>query len=304
MALLRARALATALCIACSPSPPPEPAARPTIATNAEPTPPAPEEPAARARRAHAEALVLDAHCDALMRAVDEGVDLTVRNPEGHVDLQKLHDGGVDAQVFALWADPDEWKGKYGQRLDAMFTAYDEMIERSAGGFVRATTADDAERAAKDGKIAAFLALEGAYAIDGDPKALPALRERGVAYVTLTWWHNTSFADGSGAKPRWHGLNGRGRALVRELNRLGMIVDVSHASDETFYDALEATTAPVIASHSGARAVADHHRNLADDMLRALAKNGGVVGIDFVAGFLDAENGKASEALRKALAPQ
>jgi membrane dipeptidase len=269
-----------------------------------EPAAPAVEDPAARARRIHREALVLDAHCDALMRAVDDGIDLTVRNAEGHVDLQKLHDGGVDAEIFALWADPDEWKGKFRERIDAMIGAYDAMVEKSAGGFVRATTAADAERAAKEGKVAAFLGLEGAYAIDGDPAALRDLYDKGVRYVTLTWWHNTSFADGSGDKPRWHGLNARGRELVRAANRLGMIVDVSHASDETFYDVLETTSAPVIASHSDARAIAEHHRNLSDDMLRALAKNGGVVGVNFVAGFLDAEWGKQADALREALKPQ
>jgi membrane dipeptidase len=238
------------------------------------------------------------------MRAVDDGVDLTVRSAEGHVDLPKLRDGGVDAQMFALWADPDEWKGKFPARIDAMIDAYDAMIAKSAGGFVRGATAADAERAAREGKVAAFLGLEGGYAFGGDPAALQGLYDRGVRYVTLTWWNNTSFADGSGDKPKWHGLNDRGRRLVREMNRLGMIVDVSHASEETFYDVLETTTAPVIASHSDTRALADHHRNLSDDQLRALAKNGGVIGVNFVAGFLDAAWGKRADELREALKPQ
>jgi membrane dipeptidase len=295
-----------AAAIACSKGPP-EPASPPPpkpVAARPAVEAPAAENPDARARRVHAGALVFDAHCDALMRAVDDGADLTVRNLEGHVDLPRLREGGVDAQMFSVWADPDEWKGKFGQRLDAMIDAYDAMIAKSAGGFVRATTAADAERAAREGKVAAFLGLEGAYAIDGDPAKLAALYDRGVRYVTLTWWHNTSFADGSGDKPRWHGLNARGRELVRAANRLGMIVDVSHASDETFYDVLEASSAPVIASHSNARAIADHHRNLSDDMLRALAKNGGVVGVNFVAGFLDAAWSRRAEALREALKPQ
>ena len=295
-----------AAAIACSKGPP-EPAAPPSpkpVAATPAVEEPAAESPDVRARRVHDDALVLDAHCDALMRAVDDGVDLTVRNAEGHVDLARLREGGVDAQMFALWADPDDWQGKYARRIDAMIDTYDAMIVKSAGGFVRATTAADAERAAREGRVAAFLGLEGAYAIDGDPAKLKELYDRGVRYVTLTWWHNTSFADGSGDKPRWHGLNARGRELVRAANRLGMLVDVSHASDETFYDALETTSAPVIASHSNARAIADHHRNLSDDMLRALAKNGGVVGVNFVAGFLDAEWGKRAEALREALKPQ
>jgi membrane dipeptidase len=295
--------------MACSPGQteraakrPPEPVA--ATAALPEPAAPATGDPVARALRIHREALVLDAHCDALMRAVDDGIDLTVRNAEGHVDLQKLHDGGIDAQMFALWADPDEWKGRFRERIDAMIDAYDAMVEKSAGGFVRATTAADIERAARDGKIATILGLEGAYAIDGDPAALRDLYEKGVRYVTLTWWHNTSFADGSGDKPRWHGLNARGRELVRAANRIGMVVDVSHVSDETFHDVLETTSAPVIASHSGVRAIAEHHRNLSDEMLRALAKNGGVVGVNFVAAFLDAAWGKQADALRESLEPQ
>jgi membrane dipeptidase len=300
--LLLGTALAAAIAACTSkpaapPAPPQAVAAKP--AANS-----APEDPAARARRVHRDALVLDTHCDSLDRAVDDGVDLTVRNAEGHVDLPRLKEGGVDAQVFALWADPDEWKGKYRERIDALLAAYDEMIAHGAGDFVRATTAADARAAARDGKIAAFLGLEGGYALEGEPGELERLYGRGVRYVTLTWWNNTSFADGSGDEPKWHGLNDRGRALVREMNRLGMLVDVSHASQETFYDVLETTTAPVIASHSGARAVADHHRNLTDDQLRALAKNGGVVGIDFVAGFLDAETGRRSDELRALLKPR
>jgi membrane dipeptidase len=293
-----------AVIAACTSGPPAPGAQAKPAAAKAVAAKPAPEDSAARARRVHRDAIVVDTHCDALDRAVDDGVDLTVRNPEGHVDLPKLKDGGVDAEVFALWADPDEWKGRYAERIDALLAAYDAMIAKSAGGFVRATTAADASRAAREGKVAAFLGLEGGYAVEGYPGGLERLYERGVRYVTLTWWNNTSFADGSGDKPKWHGLTDRGREMVRELNRLGMLVDVSHASEETFYDALETTTAPLIASHSGARAIADHHRNLTDDQLRALAKNGGVVGIDYVAGFLDAETGRRSDALRELLKPR
>jgi membrane dipeptidase len=295
--------LVATLAISCSQGPA-QPAPREKAAAPKAPEPKATEDAAARARRVHRDALVLDAHCDALMRAVDDGVDLTVRNAEGHVDLPKLRDGGVDAQVFALWADPDEWKGKFRARIDAMIAAYGAMIDKSAGGFVRATTAADASLAAREGKVAAFLGLEGGYAIEGDPGALERLYGQGVRYMTLTWWNNTGFADGSGDEPKWHGLNDAGRGIVHEMNRLGMLVDVSHASEETFYDVLATATAPVIASHSGARAVADHHRNLTDDQLRALAKNGGVVGIDFVAGFLDAENGRRGDELREILKPR
>ncbi|HUT78404.1 MAG TPA: membrane dipeptidase, partial [Polyangia bacterium] len=161
-----------------------------------------------------------------------------------------------------------------------------------------------ARRLAAEGKLAAFLGLEGGYSIEGDIERLALLRDRGVRYMTLTWWGPDELADGSGAPPRWHGLSDLGRKAVVEMERLGITVDVSHASDETFSDVLEIASRPVIASHSGVRAVADHHRNLSDDMLRALAKNGGVVGIDFVASFLDAGHGKASDSLRAKLKPE
>jgi len=122
--------------------------------------------------------------------------------------------------------------------------------------------------------------------------------------MTLTWWHNTNWADGSGDKPKHHGLTKFGVEVVREMNRLGVVIDVSHVSDDTFYDVLKATTKPVIASHSCVRAICKHHRNLSDKMLKALAKNGGVIGINYYLGFLDPEVNRQEEALWKKLDPQ
>ena len=265
----------------------------------------APSETAAkRAARVHREALVLDAHCDTLMRVVDDGHDLGATNAEGHVDFPRMKAGGVDAQVFAVWVDPRSFEGRLWERALSMIDALHREVAEHADQAGLATTAAEARALAAEGKRAAFLGVEGGYVLEGEIERLAELEKRGVSTLTLTWWGPTSFADGSGGEPRWHGLNDQGRDIVREMNRLGIVVDVSHASAETFDDVLAVTTQPVIASHSCTAALADHHRNLTDEQLCALAKNGGVVGIDFVAGFLDEANHAAADALREKMKPE
>ena len=252
----------------------------------------------------HRDAFVMDAHCDTLLRVVDDGTDLRVRSEEGHIDLPRLSEGGVDAQVFAVWVAEEYLPKRARARADEMIDAFHQTVESAPDLVGHARTAREARALTKEGKIAAFLGLEGGYAIEDDPSNLAHFFDRGVRYMTLTWWHNTGWADGSGDKPRFHGLSELGERVVREMNRLGMLVDVSHVSDETFEDVLRVSEDPVIASHSNARALADHHRNLSDDMLRALAKNGGVVGVNYVAGFLDEEFAARSERLRGKLKPR
>lgn len=307
--------LAATLLVGCGrgsqePAPPPEPA--PDRAPNAAIAgdagaavpPPAPESPEDRAVRVHREALVFDAHCDAVMKVVDEGVDLGVRSDEGHVDFVRMAEGGLDVEVFAVWVEPDYWPKRAKKRALEMIGALHQSFERHADKAGLALSAADARRLVGEGKVAGFIGIEGGHAIEDDKSALAMFFDRGVRYMTLTWWHNTNWADGSGDKPKHHGLNELGQEIVREMNRLGMVVDLSHASEETFWDVLEVTEKPVIASHSNAHALADHHRNLSDDQLRALARNGGVIGINFVAGFLDIEFNRASDKLRAELEPQ
>jgi len=277
----------------------------PTTDQNAvQPAEPVAESPEARAARIHREALVLDAHCDAVMKVVDDGVDLGVRSDEGHVDFVRMAEGGLDAEVFAVWVEPEFWPNKARKRALEMIDALHQSFERNEDKIGLALTAADARRLAREGKLAGFIGIEGGHAIQDDKSALAMFFERGVRYMTLTWWNNTNWADGSGDKPKHHGLTDLGREIVREMNRLGMVVDLSHASEETFWDALEVADKPVICSHSDTRALADHHRNLTDDQLRALAKNGGVIGINYVAGFLDTGFDKASEKLRARLKPE
>jgi len=262
------------------------------------------ETPEERSRRVHFDSLVMDAHCDSIMRVIDDGVDLGVRSDEGHIDFVRMKEGGLDAQVFAVWVSPDYWNGRAKKRALDMIEAFERNAAAHPDQVALVRDIPAAKKAIGEGKVAAFLGIEGGHAIEDDPANLAMFYERGVRYMTLTWWNNTGFADGSGDEPRWHGLNDLGREVVREMNRLGMIVDVSHVSRETFWDVLEVTDSPVIASHSNAAALYEHHRNLTDEMLVALAKNGGVVGVNYVAGFLDGDFATAREKLKKKLAPR
>jgi membrane dipeptidase len=265
------------------------------------PEPPPPETAAERSARVHREAIVFDAHCDAVMKVVDDGVDLGLRSDEGHVDFVRMAEGGLDVEVFAVWVEPDYWPNKAEKRALEMIDALHASFEKHGDKIGLALTVADVRKLIGEGKLAGFIGIEGGHAIEDDKSALQMFFDKGVRYMTLTWWHNTNWADGSGDKPEHHGLNELGREIVREMNRLGMVVDLSHVSDETFWDVLKVTDKPVICSHSNTRALADHHRNLTDDQLRALASNGGVIGINYVAGFLDADFNAASNKLRKKL---
>lgn len=245
------------------------------------------EDPRARALAVHQRAFVFDAHCDTAMRVLDSGVDLGLRGAEGHLDIPRLREGGVKAQLFALWAPPESWPDKAAHRVLEMADAMLAQIEQHADQLGLALSMADAERLAAEGKIAVFLGIEGGHAIEDSLPVLRSFHRLGVRLMTLTWMNNTNWADGSGDEPAHHGLTDLGREVVREMNRLGMLIDVSHSSQETFRDVLATTSKPVVASHSCARAICDHHRNLGDEQLRALKKNGGVVGINFFTGFLD-----------------
>lgn len=248
----------------------------------------------------HQEALVWDGHNDLAYRVHYEGLDIGQRLPAGHVDLPRLEEGGVDVQTVALfvqnflYGQPGQASRQAHQLLDAML----EAIEENSDRVELARTAADVERIVASGRIAMPLAIEGGHAIENSLEKLREFHALGVSSMTLT--HNVShdWADSSADEPRWGGLNDLGTDVVREMNRLGMVIDISHVSDSTFFDVLEVTEDPVIASHSGVRAVNPHRRNLSDDMLRALTDNGGVVAIVFVLNYLTPEYGQAMNELR------
>jgi len=251
-----------------------------------------------RARQIHRRALVIDAHADTPQRLLFETTfDIGKPHEDGHVDIPRLRAGGVDAQFFSIWV-PSTLTGPPAVKraLDLIDTVRD-AVRTHPQDLVLATTAAEIRRAARQGKIATLMGMEGGHMIDDDLRVLHSYAALGVRYLTLTHFLNNNWADSSTDKPAHNGLTAFGKDVVRELNRLGVMVDISHVSDKTFYDALGVTQAPVIASHSSCRAISNHARNLTDDMLRALAKNGGVVMINYDVGFLSEEHRKALEAL-------
>ncbi len=258
-----------------------------------------PQDELTRAKRISGEAIGIDAHIDTLQRVLMESADIGQPLSKGHVDIPRLKEGGMHAPFFALWV-PSYYKGAEAVRraLD-LRDAMQQVLDNYPADIELATTASEIERIAASGKIAAFLTIEGGHEIDDDLAVLRIYYRLGIRSMTLTHFRNNDWADSSTDKPVHNGLTDFGKQVIREMNRLGMIVDVSHVSDKTFYDTLAVTTKPVIASHSACRALSDVPRNMTDDMLRALARNGGVVGINFGSGFLSR---KSANALKKTIA--
>src|SRR6202162_96283 len=246
----------------------------------------------ARAQVLKSSLLGIDTHINTIQRVYYGHVDLGQRLPDGQVDLVRLQEGGMHAPCFALWV-PTYVKGAEAVRrtLD-LRDSLQGVLDRYPDRIQLATTAGDLERIVKSGKIAAVLALEGGHQIADDLAVLRMYQRMGIRAMTLTHFRNNNWADSSTDKPQHNGLTEFGKQVVREMNRIGMIVDVSHVSEKTFYDVLSVTTKPVIATHSSFRALAEIPRNMIDDMLKALARNGGVVGINFGAGFLNQQDAK------------
>jgi membrane dipeptidase len=241
----------------------------------------------ARARALHMRAIVVDTHADTTQRLVDEkAFDIAVRNKTGSIDIPRMREGGLDALFFSIWMSGDVTGPAAVKRALAQIDAVREAVRTHPNDLVLATTAADIRRAAADKKIAALLGVEGGHMIAEDLAVLRVFAALGVRYLTLTHSKNTPWADSSGDKAAHNGLTPFGKTIVREMNRLGMMVDVSHVADKTFVDVLEISRAPIIASHSSARAIANSPRNMTDDMLRAVTKNGGVVMINYHASFL------------------
>jgi len=238
------------------------------------------------ARRIQAKVLGFDTHNDTAQRALINKVDIGQRLPDGMVDLPRLQEGGIHVPFFALWV-PSYYPGAEAVRRtldlrDAMQGVFDKYPDR----IELATSAHDIERIVGQRKIAAVLTIEGGHQIDDDLGVLRMYRRMGILSMTLTHFRSNHWADSSTGKPEHNGLTGFGKQVVREMNRIGMIVDISHVSDKTFYDVLEVSSKPVIASHSSCFVYSDVPRNMKDDMFRALAKNGGVVGVNFGSAFL------------------
>ena len=244
------------------------------------------------AQAVHQSSLVIDMHADTPQRFVDQAWDFSQPRGAGHLDLESAQSGGLNAEFFAAWVEPTEWHGRYAFRALQLIDGVHQQIRRHPDTMCLARSAEEIRAAHRDRKFAALLAIEGGHAIENDLGLLRMYFDLGVRYMTLTWANSNDWADSSGDLENSHivhhgGLTSFGREVIREMNRLGMMVDVSHVSDETFWQVLQAARAPVIASHSSSRALTDSPRNLTDEQLRAVATNNGVVMVNFYPAFID-----------------
>ena len=261
------------------------------------------------ARAIHSSALIIDTHADTPGRFVDENFDLASNTPvtRGHFDFGKARRANLGAEFFSIWVDPAITTGYTKRALDMIDSVY-EQARLHPDEMVMAYSAEDIVKArtGPHKRLAALMGVEGGHAIENDIRVLRDFYRLGVRYMTLSWANTNEFADSSGdvndPKVQHHnGLTVFGKQIVLEMNRLGMMVDISHVSDKTFEDAIATSKAPVIASHSSARALTGVPRNMTDDMLREVTKNGGVVQVNFNCGFIarDPDYGKKVEAFRQ-----
>jgi membrane dipeptidase len=258
-----------------------------------------------RAQKIHSSALVIDTHADTPQRFLDEGFDIGSTDPNdiGHISLDKVRRGNLDAEFFSIWVEPETNQGHYARHTFDLIDSVYEQAARHPDRMMMAFSTADIERAHREHKLAALMGIEGGHSIEADTHLLRDYYRLGVRYMTLSWSNTNEWADSSGdindAKIQHHnGLTDFGKQVVLEMNRLGMMVDISHVADKTFWDTIATTKAPVIASHSSARALVNAPRNMTDDMLKAVAKNGGVVQVNFFNAFIDEDFRKAEEAQR------
>ena len=255
-----------------------------------------------RALQIHRRAIVIDTHNDVTTPMTNDDFDLSGTPPAPYrTTIARMKQGGLTAEFFSLYIRP--WYVQNGgsarRTLDMIDSVY-RAVERHPRDLMFATSVADIRRAKRQGRVAALMGIEGGHAIED---SLPALREfyrLGVRYMTLTWNNTNNWADAGRGEKKHNGLSDFGKEVVREMNRLGMLVDVSHVSDKTMSDALDISKAPIIASHSSARALSDVPRNIPDDLLKRIAKNGGVVHVNFYSVFVDAKTVAPQSAERDA----
>jgi membrane dipeptidase len=262
---------------------------------------------AQRSAKLHSKAILIDTHNDILTSAVEDGLQFD-NNLKGktHSDLARFKQGGVDVQIFSIWCDGTFGAGKGFARANREIDSLYAVIARNPDKIMLVQSPADLEKAVRQKKLGAMIGVEGGHMIEDRLDYLDSLYKRGTRYMTLTWNNSTSWATSamfeSGADStakndtRKRGLTDFGKQIVQRMNELGMIVDVSHVGEQTFWDAINTTKKPVIASHSCAHSLCPVFRNLKDDQIRAIAKNGGVVHLNFYSGFLDSNFFKRNNA--------
>jgi membrane dipeptidase len=241
----------------------------------------------------HADALVIDGHADTSQRFVDEQWNFSDPLGTGMLNLESARVGNLAAEFFAIWVEPKEWRGRFAHRTLQLLDGVYQQLRIHPGLMRLGLTSEDVVQAHRDKVFCVLLGIEGGHSIEADLGLLRMYYQLGVRYMTLTWSNSNEWADSSGdiddpTVVHHGGLTEFGRDVVREMNRLGMMIDVSHAADTTFWQVLQTTHAPVIASHSSARALTDSPRNLTDEQLRAIATNDGIVMVNFYPAFIDA----------------
>lgn len=258
------------------------------------------------AKQIHSSSLVIDSHADTTQRLLDDNFDMATppAGDKGNLDFAKAKAGNLGAEFFSIWVEPKEFKGQYAHRTLALIDSVYQQAAKHPDQMMMAFSPADIERAHRERKLAALLGIEGGHSIENDIHLLRDYYRLGVRYMTLTWSNTNEWADSSGdindpAVQHHNGLTEFGKDVVYEMNRLGMMIDVSHVSDKTFYDALLASRAPVIASHSSSRALTNHPRNMTDDMLREIGRRGGVVMVNYYSAFVDETWRQAYEAQAK-----
>jgi membrane dipeptidase len=271
-----------------TPDPPPHTSGSRTEAEPSEqapePDPPPPPEPL----------IAIDTHVDTTLRMIDDGADVTSALEGGHLDFPRMREGGLSGAFFSVWVNPRRYRGEAAwERALAMARAIRQVSETHPDVAALCTTGDEVRRAVADGKIALLIGVEGAHALGTGDRDLTLSRLRelydlGARYMTITWSTDNPLGHSSSGRAPARGLTELGREVVREMNRMGMIVDVSHVSDQTFSDIMDVTEKPVLASHSSCRALSDHPRNMTDEMIRRVGENGGAVCVNYFATYVDA----------------
>jgi len=242
---------------------------------------------AERAKKLHFSSIVLDTHDDTTQRFFSKDFDIGKRNPDGHVDIPRMREGGMNAIFFSIWIDGRIMGPPAVEKALDQIDAVHENVRKYSKDMVLCRTAAEVREAHKQGKIAALIGVEGGHMIGNDIRVLRMFGNLGVRYMTLSHFYNDEWADSSTDKPVHNGLTDFGKDIVREMNRQGIMVDISHVSDKTFYDALEVSKAPLMASHSSCRAICNHPRDMSDEMIKALAAKGGVIQINYERSFID-----------------
>ncbi|MGO1519996.1 MAG: dipeptidase [Sphingobacterium sp.] len=238
----------------------------------------------------HKSLTIVDGHNDVIISSILKGRDIGSRLSQGHTDIPRLLEGGLDVQVFAVWSNDKKWEQGAFQHANDQIDTLEKVLNENSDKIELARQHSDIEKINAKGKIAAVIGIEGGNMIEENMDYLEKLHQRGAIYLTLTWNYNLPWVTAAAETKEGEqaqGLSAHGKSIIRKMNELGMMIDLSHSSKQTFYDVLEISSKPVLVSHSNAAALTPHFRNLDDAQLAALKKNGGVIGVNFYSDFLD-----------------